>query len=1064
MTTTEDDDEEEEDDIEDYYSQRSLARLRQNSEDYDPRRHPPYSSTLTSSPASGGLENDMIARFSKESLYSYSFNPAFLRTTKIAKNSRKHMIRRGVDFVKRVRYKLDDRITRRFSHPDIGSMTTCWQTNYWSAQNTPRTSIDYDHDKNLFFRDPLQPSASSSSSSFFMGSTNELNQQQQAASGLDDIVSTSSSGSNNSNGGGGGTRRQTLPRSSTDLGGSSLPPIYESAYGSVSPNPRSSSAAMNETTSTETYYKRALHAPTRYLPQNQAIFTTTVDGTILLFNDIASLCFGMNKSYVGKTLLSILEQPFRKQVQVLLSHRNQMDDSSTQQLGKNSVLVCGNVVPVTKVNGEISAASLWLKEKERDSGQVVYIWIFEEIYESTLSARLDSKGIIKEIVGNMKELFGYENNQIIGQSIDIMIPQLCKATTEETITTTAIHWMSIEQLKFYGAQAKSGASFPIMTTLLPEQYNENTTMTTSNNDDEEKESFYSLKITSLPAIAGMLTIHNNGTIQSISPVPAKYLFGYPSIDMIVEKMNIDQLLPQFHAILTGLRREGMWTEGTLSAMNNQSCRKALLLSSNPPTPSATTSNGFSAQQQQENYMERKSSAGSQSNNNNVWLPTIYAMHRDGSHFDVQLQLRSIESAEEDLISIWVSFDRMHSSIRKSNNNNNNNRKASTPLAMLHEKEHSPSTITTGDTNNNGPSYSSSLMGNKSKSTSVSSPPSENRDQHDINLYRPLPQSPRRTMMSRNNSRRELEPLDEMTEALTSDPMEENEEPPSSQEQEQHHQWPPPLPTDGDKHPLDNYVIENTLGEGTYGTAMLAYRKDDETKKKVVIKSITKSRIIVDSWMRDRRFGDMVPAEIHILRTLKANPNINCCQLLTHMEDQEYYYVVMELHGDGMDLFDFIELNETISEQEARTIFQQVAVGVHHLHHLKIVHRDIKDENIILDESGTAVLIDFGSAAYYRENKKFETFCGTMDYWAPELLQGISYAGPPQDIWSLGILLHTLIFRETPFNEIDDILGDELRIRDPPYPGPTNLLHKMLSRDVDARPTIDEVLKDPWLVS
>ncbi|KAI8140186.1 hypothetical protein BJV82DRAFT_230610 [Fennellomyces sp. T-0311] len=276
-----------EEDMEDYYSKRSLARLRQNSED-NPRQ-------------SAGLENDMIARFSKESLYSYSFNPASLRTSRSARTSRKHMIQRGVDFVKRLRYKLDDRVTRRFSHPDIGGTMYTWQTSYWSVQNTPRTSIDYENGTNL------------------MASLAAPEQQP------DDVLSTSSSGSSSSSG-----RRQTLPRSSADQGvPTALPPIYESAHGSVSPNPRSDA--------TEKYYKRALHAPTRFLPQNQAIFTTTVDGTILLFNDIASLCFGINKSYVGKPLLPVLQYPFRKHVEMMLLRRSKVR-------GKDSVLVCGNVV------------------------------------------------------------------------------------------------------------------------------------------------------------------------------------------------------------------------------------------------------------------------------------------------------------------------------------------------------------------------------------------------------------------------------------------------------------------------------------------------------------------------------------------------------------------------------------------------------------------------------------------------------------------------------------------------------------------------------------------------
>lgn len=162
--------------------------------------------------------------------------------------------------------------------------------------------------------------------------------------------------------------------------------------------------------------------------------------------------------------------------------------------------------------------------------------------------------------------------------------------------------------------------------------------------------------------------------------------------------------------------------------------------------------------------------------------------------------------------------------------------------------------------------------------------------------------------------------------------------------------------------------------------------------------------------------------------------MSCILAVTFMEDDDCYYAITALHGEGMDLFDYIEVNENITEQEAKAIFRQVAEAVRHLHSLKIVHRDIKDENIILDETCTALLIDFGSAAYFRPGKKFDTFSGTLDYWAPELLQGISYTGPPQDIWSLGILLHTLIFRETPFYQLDDILEGDLHIRELPYPG------------------------------
>lgn len=137
---------------------------------------------------------------------------------------------------------------------------------------------------------------------------------------------------------------------------------------------------------------------------------------------------------------------------------------------------------------------------------------------------------------------------------------------------------------------------------------------------------------------------------------------------------------------------------------------------------------------------------------------------------------------------------------------------------------------------------------------------------------------------------------------------------------------------------------------------------------------------------------------------------------------------MGLHGErSMDLFDYIELNENPSESELRDIFKQIALGVCHLHDLEIVHRDIKDENVVLDQQGGLRLIDFGSAAYLKPGRKYETFVGTLDYAAPEILRGDTYSGKPQDIWALGILLFTLVYRENPFYNVHEIMERELRI-------------------------------------
>lgn len=162
--------------------------------------------------------------------------------------------------------------------------------------------------------------------------------------------------------------------------------------------------------------------------------------------------------------------------------------------------------------------------------------------------------------------------------------------------------------------------------------------------------------------------------------------------------------------------------------------------------------------------------------------------------------------------------------------------------------------------------------------------------------------------------------------------------------------------------------------------------------------------------------------------------------VTSLEDEDYYFVVMELLGDGMDLFDYIEINKDMKEDEIKRIFYQVACAVKHLHQHRIVHRDIKDENIILDAEGTVHLIDFGCATYYKKDRKFDTFTGTLEYCAPEVLKGKPYEGPPQDIWASGILLFTLIYRENPFYNIDEIMERQLRV---PYVASEGTYRKML---------------------
>lgn len=263
--------------------------------------------------------------------------------------------------------------------------------------------------------------------------------------------------------------------------------------------------------------------------------------------------------------------------------------------------------------------------------------------------------------------------------------------------------------------------------------------------------------------------------------------------------------------------------------------------------------------------------------------------------------------------------------------------------------------------------------------------------------------------------------------------------------------------------FSDFVSLQKMGEGAYGKVNLCIHK--KNRYIVVIKMIFKERILVDTWVRDRKLGT-IPSEIQIMATLNKKPHENILRLLDFFEDDDYYYIETPVHGETgcIDLFDLIEFKTNMTEFEAKLIFKQVVAGIKHLHDQGIVHRDIKDENVIVDSKGFVKIIDFGSAAYVKSGP-FDVFVGTIDYAAPEVLGGNSYEGQPQDIWAIGILLYTVVFKENPFYNIDEILEGDLKFNNAEEVSEDciELIKSILNRCVPKRPTIDDINNDKWLV-
>ncbi|CAN0064031.1 unnamed protein product [Lampetra planeri] len=207
-----------------------------------------------------------------------------------------------------------------------------------------------------------------------------------------------------------------------------------------------------------------------------------------------------------------------------------------------------------------------------------------------------------------------------------------------------------------------------------------------------------------------------------------------------------------------------------------------------------------------------------------------------------------------------------------------------------------------------------------------------------------------------------------------------------------------------KHNLKHrYELEETLGRGTYGKVKRAVER--ATGRKVAIKFISKERI------KNEKDMGQIRREIEIMSSLH-HPHI--VSIFEVFENKDKMVIVMELASHG-ELFDYLNAHRPLRETEARRLFRQIVSAVHHCHKSGVVHRDLKLENILLDESCNIKIADFGLSNLYAPDRYLSTFCGSPLYASPEIINGRPYRGPEVDSWALGVLLYAIVYGAMPFD-------------------------------------------------
>ncbi|KAG5857693.1 MAP/microtubule affinity-regulating kinase 3a isoform X3 [Anguilla rostrata] len=262
--------------------------------------------------------------------------------------------------------------------------------------------------------------------------------------------------------------------------------------------------------------------------------------------------------------------------------------------------------------------------------------------------------------------------------------------------------------------------------------------------------------------------------------------------------------------------------------------------------------------------------------------------------------------------------------------------------------------------------------------------------------------------------------------------------------------------------IGNYRLLRTIGKGNFAKVKLA--RHILTGREVAIKIIDKTQLNPTSLQKLFR-------EVRIMKILN-HPNI--VKLFEVIETEKTLYLVME-YASGGEVFDYLVAHGRMKEKEARAKFRQIVSAVQYCHQKHIVHRDLKAENLLLDADMNIKIADFGFSNEFTMGNKLDTFCGSPPYAAPELFQGKKYDGPEVDVWSLGVILYTLVSGSLPFDgqNLKELRERVLRgkYRIPFYMSTDceNLLKRFLVLNPAKRGTLEvredgenQIMKDRWI--
>ncbi|KAI9507059.1 hypothetical protein F5148DRAFT_1276345 [Russula earlei] len=274
--------------------------------------------------------------------------------------------------------------------------------------------------------------------------------------------------------------------------------------------------------------------------------------------------------------------------------------------------------------------------------------------------------------------------------------------------------------------------------------------------------------------------------------------------------------------------------------------------------------------------------------------------------------------------------------------------------------------------------------------------------------------------------------------------------------------------------LGEYTLSKTLGAGSMGKVKLAHHNVTGEKLAVkILPRVTPVQPIPGSANAEaaaKQASKDASKEIRTIREaalsqLLYHPYI--CGMREMIVHQHHYYMVFE-YINGGQMLDYIISHGRLRERVARKFARQIGSALEYCHKNNVVHRDLKIENILISQTGNIKIIDFGLSNLYDPVAHLSTFCGSLYFAAPELLNAKVYTGPEVDVWSFGVVLYVLVCGKVPFDDQSmPALHAKIKRGLVEYPvwlstECKHILSRMLVTNPQLRSSLPDLLNHPWM--